>query len=569
MAEGNYWDRSRVTRRGLIRSGGVLGVGLAGAALIGCGDDDDSTNGTATPPPSNGTGTPTEPGNGNGGGEPRQGGVLHLNTTSPQANFNQVINWHEGNQLSGIAIYDRLISPRLDERTYVLEAAEEVEIVDDLTVRFTLKEGLVYQDREPVNGREVVAQDIVEMHLYARDEDRAENRAFQTASMDTVEAPDDRTVVFTLQQPNAYLFSGTQLGLAANNCIVPSELVLGDFEQTEPVGSGPYQMKSYQFQTRYEYERNPTYRRADEGLPYIDERVVLAMTDSSALESAFRSRQLEVHSAWAAETADRLVNDLGDQLDVVEYTGLNLFTRNMSRARDTWDDVRVREAFYRWFNPQAFIDLVANGWGVAPPGQLAAGLEKWQLSEAEAGDYKRYDPEEARQLLDAAGFDFSQDYELTTITGAVNETALQVMEEQMRQVGINVVYKVAPASEWLPNITSTGDYDVCLVQHPAYDTPATPLRLNHTTSLNINSWMGIRDPEIDAMIAESEQMLDEAENIEKVKEIQIALLENYAHLSYVYTPLQRELKYSYVKDWETTQATPGHPMYRAEAWIDA
>ncbi len=569
MAEGNYWDRSRVSRRGLIRGGGVLGVGLAGAALIGCGDDDDGSPSPTQPPSGTATQAPggtTTPEPGNGGDGPRQGGVLHMNTTSPQANFNQVINWHEGNQLSGITIYDRLISPRLDERVYVLEAAEEVEIVDDVTIRFTLRPGMVFEDKAPVNGREVIADDIVTMQEYARDEERAESRVFQTQSMESVEAPDDRTVVFTLQRPNAYLWTGTQLGQPANQTIVPSELVLGDFEQSEPIGSGPYRLKNYQFQTRYEYERSPTYRRADEGLPYIDERVVLAMTDSAALESAFRSQQLEVLQTFPAETADRLVRDLGDQLVVTEFTALNPFTRNLSRARETWDDVRAREAFYRWFNPDTYIDLVANGWAVAVPGQLPVGLEKWQLSDAEAGDYKRYDPEEARQLLEAAGFDFNREYELTTITGAVNETALQVMEEQMRQVGINVTYKVAPASEWLPNITSTGDYDVSVVGHPGYDSPATPLRLNHTVSGNINAWNGIRDPQIDALIEESEQLLDEQENIDKVKEVQIALLENYSHMSYVYTALQRELRYSYVQDWEVTAAT--HPMYRVEAWMD-
>jgi peptide/nickel transport system substrate-binding protein len=571
MTEGNYWGRNRLSRRGVIRGGGVLGAGLAGAALIGCGDDDEPGATATQPPAATGTTAPgdtstpgatTEP----GAGGPRPGGTLFINASSPQANFNPVINWHEGNQLSGLAIYDRLISPRLDERIYVLEAAEEVEVVDDVTIRFTLKEGLVYQDRAPVNGRAVVADDVVQMQLYSKDEEAAESRIFQTQSMDTVEAPDDRTVVFTLQQPNAYLWTGTQLGQPSNQCIIPSELVLGDLEQSEPVGSGPYQMSSYQFQTRYDYERNPTYRGAAEGFPYIDNRVVLAITDGAALESAFRSEQLMAYQAFAAETADRIAADLGDELVVTEFIALNPFTRNMSRNRTAWDDVRVREAFYRWFNPEPYIDLVANGWAVPVPGQLPVGLEKWQLTEAEAGDFKSYDPEAARQLLDAAGFNFDQDYELTTIAGPVNETALQVMDEQMRDIGINVVYKVAPASEWLPNITSTGEYDVSVVGHPGYDSPATPLRLNHTFSGNINAWNGIRDPQIDALIEESETLLDEAENIAKVKEVQIALLENYSHMSYVYTARQRELRYAYIQDWEVTAAT--HPMYRVEAWMD-
>ena len=40
----NYWQRmrsARVSRRTLLRASGRAGVGAAGLALVGCGDDDD------------------------------------------------------------------------------------------------------------------------------------------------------------------------------------------------------------------------------------------------------------------------------------------------------------------------------------------------------------------------------------------------------------------------------------------------------------------------------------------------------------------------------------------------
>ena len=44
MSEQNYWTRTagrRLSRRGMLRGTAVAGLGLAGAALIGCGDDDE------------------------------------------------------------------------------------------------------------------------------------------------------------------------------------------------------------------------------------------------------------------------------------------------------------------------------------------------------------------------------------------------------------------------------------------------------------------------------------------------------------------------------------------------
>jgi peptide/nickel transport system substrate-binding protein len=568
MSSGNYWERRRVSRRRMLQGSAAAGMGLAATALIGCGGDDDPDDPMEPGPTQapDGTSAPTqtmEP----AAGDPRQGGTLNLHVGSVQDNHNPVINFGEANFLSGVQVYDRLISPRPDERVYILEAAESVELPDDTTVVFQLKEGMVFQDIDPVNGRAVVADDIVQTQLYARDEELAENRAFQQFSMDSVEAPDDRTVVFTLQAPNAYLFSGTQLGLAANNCIIPSELIHGDLNGSVPIGSGPYLQTSAQFGVRYEYERSPTYRGAAEGLPYVDRRVRTSLTDASALDAAFRSEQT---TEWTPppEIADRLVDDLDDRLTVEEFTTMSLFTRNMSRARETFDDIRVREAFYRWFDPDPFIEIVAGGWGVPAPGQLAAGLQLYQLEASETEEFKRYDVEEAVRLLDAAGFDYDATYELTTIsTNPTNNTAVEVYENQLRAVGIrNITYITLPTSEWLPNITNTGNYDFCVVQHPAYDTPQTPLRLNHTESGNINAWMGIRDPEIDAMIEASEQLIDLDENIEAVKNVQLELLQRYAHLSYVYTAVNRNLRYAYINDWEFNPAT--HPMYRVEAWLE-
>ncbi len=574
MTESRGWQRGGISatsgrfgRRSLLRAGGVAGVGLAGAALIGCGDDDDeptpvptAPGGTATPGTTPaGTATPSGP------GDSRQGGMLSLSAGATQDNFNPVTNPGEGMTLSAIHIYDRLMSPRPDDRVYVLEAAEEVELVDDTTVVFTLREGLVYQDRAPVDGRPVLADDVVQMQEYILQEAGAINTAFQQFSLASMEAPDDRTVIFHLQRPNAYLFSGTQLGFPPNHCIVPSELILGDLNQTEPVGSGPYQLASHQMGVRYSYERNPTYRGAADGLPYIDVRDRIVMTDGSALEAAFRSEQNHV---WIppAEIADRLVNDLSDRIDVQEFTALEPFVWNMSRASDAFDDIRVREGIYRAFDAEEIITLVADGRAVPVPGKVSAALTDYQLDESETAEYTRHDPEEARQLLDAAGFDFDRVYEFTTLLNPVNDSALQVLYEQMRRIGIEGTFKVQPASEWLPNTAQTGDYDIGLVGFPAWDTPQQAMRLNHSEPGSINAWMGIRDPEIDVLIEESEVMLDRDENIDKVKEIQRALLENYAHLSYVWTAMNRELKWGYIRDWETNPAN--HPMYRVEAWID-
>jgi peptide/nickel transport system substrate-binding protein len=571
MAEGTYWSRGitgRTSRRGLLRGGALAGAGLAGAALLGCGSDDDDAPPPAAATPAPGTPAPPDPAD-----DSRRGGKIGIWAINPGDSFNTVVNWTEGNHLSGVHVYDRPFSPRPDDRVMVLEAAESVEVPDDTTVIITLKEGLVYQDRPPINGRPVEAEDIVEMHHYVRGEDQAHNPGFQRNIMDTVEATDDRTIVFTLQQPSAYLFSSFELGNAANTGIIPRELVTGDFENTEPVGSGPWQVKAIQRGVLYEYERNPTYRDADQGLPYVDERSRIVLPDVAAQETAFRAEQSMVYIP-PPDVADRIVRDLSDRIEVTEFLTFSPFTRHMSSKRPHFDDIRVREAFYRAFNADEHIDLVLNGWGVAVPGIAPASWTDYQLDWDETlasgktvAEHQKHDPEEARQLLEAAGFNFDQEYVLSAPAVGVNDQTLQVFGEQIRRVGVtNTTFDIRPLAEWFSAQSNTGNHDFGTMNHPSEDSLSRVLRLNHSNTGMIHQSKNIADPEVDALIDEADIQIDREAHVEKVKEVQRALLERYAHMGLVFTQINRELMWSYIQDWEFVAVTV--PVYQQQAWLD-
>ncbi len=572
MTASSYWERMstrRASRRTVLRASAVAGAGLAGMALLGCGDDDDSPAAPTQAPGA--TMTPTA----SPEDDPRRGGTYSQSSPIPNAdNFNPVTNAWEGYELSGEQVYDRPISSRPDDRRYVLEAAESVEQPDDTTVIFRLKEGMVYQDRAPVSGRAVEAEDIVALHLYTLNEDLAHSRSFQTSLMDTIEAPDDRTVVFTLKRPSAYLWSPEQLDYPGANCIIPREL-LDDLNTAEPIGSGPFQITSYQFATRYEYERNPTYRRADEGIPFVDRRVRIPMADAAALEAAFRSEQNMVWQNTPVDPATRLIADMGDRIEVEDYASLAPYTINVSSKRPKYDDIRIREAFYRMFRPEPYIELVAVGRAEPAPGYVPISLPQYLIDWDDTlsngltvREAKRYDAEESRQLFDAAGWDFDQEIELTTIAGAVNETSLQVLEQELRQHGMqNISYKgIAPLGEWLLAVSNTGDYDFCITGHPPQAVPAWTLRHHHTETGTPHDSFNISDPEIDAMIEAAESEIDAEAHYQLVKDVQYRLLELYAHKWYIYSSLAYELRWNYIRDWEFNPAL--QVMQRPEIWLD-
>lgn len=545
---------TRASRRRLLKGGAAFSVGAAALALLGC-SSNDSGSSTSSP-------EPTSSGDAKPGG--RFGDIFN---NSP--NFNPVVNWAEGQWLSGRNVYDRILTSRGDSRRYVLEAMEKVETPDPLTITFTLKPGLKYADKPPVNGRSVTAEDVVAGEIYSRDVPNAYDANFHRNYMESVTAPDARTVVFKLKQPNFYIFGSQMFGLNTNHLIIPKEILAMDMATTPPVGSGPYQMAEYTMDTRYLYRRNPTWREADKGRPYIDEREFFKSIDPVQQETMFRASQIHIFTPTAG-TVDRLAAELSNMADLYQVAGMAqvAFWLNMERDYPWQRDERIRKAFWRVMNRQQIADLVYSGKAVLPNGLIPAGVTaEYQLTPAETAEYQKFDAAEARQLLQAANWDFNSEWEITQRQAPVNAQLAEVFQQQASQIGIKTRVTQTPFQEWLPNLMGNRRYQIVLEPSPADETPGRPIRFQHSTTNNQNSGFGLHDPAIDALIEKSEQTLDKNENIRLVKQVQLEAMKKYSSSRMIVTPQFLLLMNKKLKQYEVSALN--NIMYRTEAWFDS
>jgi len=92
-------------------------------------------------------------------------------------------------------VYDSLYQLQLDG-TYALELAEDVQVSEDgLVWTFTLRDGVVFHDGEPLTADDVVYS----FNLYQSQEDFPFLPIY-TEYFESVEAADDKTVVITLSE---------------------------------------------------------------------------------------------------------------------------------------------------------------------------------------------------------------------------------------------------------------------------------------------------------------------------------------------------------------------------------
>jgi peptide/nickel transport system substrate-binding protein len=163
--------------------------------------------------------------------------------------------------------------------------------------------------------------------------------------------------------------------------------------QLTPVGTGPYKVVSFEPNVRYELTRYDGYW----GLkPAPDRIIVLRKTDIAALVNDLLSGNIDAMAAPPASQVDQ-IRAAGFKVDFFPTLQMNYLALNVTRP--PFDDVRVRQAANFAFDKEALVQVMK---GAGAP-VYAAWFPDGYAYNGDVEQYK-FNPDKARQLLDAAGW---------------------------------------------------------------------------------------------------------------------------------------------------------------------
>ena len=463
MSATNYWSRMRarrLSRRSVLRGAAQAGVGASALALVGCGDDDDDD---AQPAPEQtaaqieqqeqpaAEAAQADPQQQQqqaavaqaGGDTPPIGGELRISDTSDLASFDGFLTFGYKAFLHGHNCYPMLTqfsnNPGQSSIDFQPELwlAEAYEQPDDATYTFTIKGNAVWEDREPVNGRAVTAADVAFSYEGERYGNYPNRGAIQP-SLAGVEATDDRTVRFDLNGPLAPFL--LYVGHHAGPYVMPPELLADELSRTTMISAGPFLLDEYEPGSRAVYKRNPNYFDAPK--PYAERLVINFISDNSAIAAAFISGEL--NTTWFG-VAPPIVEELEESIPGATWEfepSLVIGGIFPDLALEPFNDPRVRQAISAAVDRDSILTvggaLESGRWSTALP-----PLAGWWTDPKEddaLGAFYRYDPEKARQLLDAAGVDELSEipFHTTTAYGPIFAEQAQVVQANLLDVGIGV-----------------------------------------------------------------------------------------------------------------------------------
>ena len=384
-------------------------------------------------------------------GPPKRGGILRARGWDPP-HFDPHLTRAFMTHTALSFVYNKLlrhkVGPDVQPGTFIVEPdlAERWEAPDDTTYIFHLRQGVKWHNKPPVNGRELVAEDVkFSFDRFLTVPGNPERQLLE--SVDRVEVVDRYTVKFVLKEPFVWL-----LDILANAMcmwIVAPEVAQksGDFKKVETaIGTGPFLLESYEPNVKTIFKRNPDYFR--QGLPYMDGVEWLVVPDESTGLAMYRTGQLDTGPGgnWAVRQEDlEALKKSHPNLRYQDMLAINSTTIWMRTDQPPFNDVRVRRAISQAVDRQALIEAVYLRGEPSPA--IGRGLAQWSLPIDQLGEgarYYQYNPKEARRFLADAGYAKGLKTQLTVSSGYGRDLieATQLVQRYLKDVGIEVELKI-------------------------------------------------------------------------------------------------------------------------------
>lgn len=322
---------------------------------------------------------------------------------------------------------------RHDENMVVVgELAESWEWVDDLTLRWHLREGVTFHNGEPFNAEAVKFS----LERIMNEETGSPWRASLVGWFDSVTVVDEYTVDVTSKFPTI-----SQLLEVGRMPMVPPgyiEEVGDDGFAAAPIGAGPFKFVEWVKGDRVVLERNEEYWS---GAPAVERLVFRVIPEVTTALAEIEAGTVDVATIPPEACATLDSNENAHCVSARSVQNVRIaFTKGM-------EDVKLRQAIAHAINVDSIIENIMGGRAVKSVGPFSQLI--WGATPDLPG--WAYDPELSKSLLAEAGIDPSTlNIPLHFAEGRIQKgrEVAEAVAADLAQIGINVELKPAEYGVW-------------------------------------------------------------------------------------------------------------------------
>ncbi len=365
------------------------------------------------------------------------------------------------------------------------QLAESWEVSPDkLTIIFKLRAGIKWQNKPPVNGRALDAEDVAVTWRKYESGPSPNNKAAHSNKLNpaapilSMTASDSRTVILKMAQPFVAI-----LQRLANNItgevasVYPKEAGDSFDSRRDQIGTGAYVLDKFTPSVETRYKRNPDYWDAKAG--FLDEVRLPLLPEYATRLAQFRAGAV---SAILVAPQD-VVPTKKTTPALAMYAITEANSNPVATVRFGWLpinnkpspflDIRVRQALSMSFDRDTYIDTFSNVSGYQSEGlpvntyyHTSMGyIPDITLDPRDASAFGKnaryydYNVGEAKKLVAAAesaypGGAFPEITSHTITQSAANhKTETEVMDQFAREIGLKITSKFLDNVQYLANFS--------------------------------------------------------------------------------------------------------------------
>jgi len=482
-----------------------------------------------------------------------QPAVARIGWLSGPDSLNIGVAWLETAYTINSLTYSTMYKVNLDG-TFSFDLGTSVKHSDDgLVYTFTIREGVKFHDGQPLTAKDVAFtynlvmahEDFPTLHSYVE-------------SFDSVEAPDDKTVVITLKEaiPNIesklvflyifpeHIWKDHSEGEAATS-----------FENLEMIGSGPFKMLEYKANEFVRLGVNKDYYGS---APKVDELIFQIFQNSDVLVQALKSGQVDMITSVPNTSVETLKSDpnikvvagapmapnLTDIIfNVVDPENCPIADGGLCTGHPALRNKQVRLALTYATDKQKIIDVVLLGLGEPGIALVPSGLGDWFNSTIK--DYE-YNVDKANQILDEAGYkdadgdgirDMPDGSRPLTFrlnwpnTESTYPRIAELLSEMWSKLGITLEMQVAESDALTAQCCPALDYDIMIWGWIADPDPNTMLIIPTTDQIPTGyNETGFSNARYDELYTQQGVELDRNKRRDMIWEMQAIVHDNVPYI---------------------------------------
>jgi peptide/nickel transport system substrate-binding protein len=446
-------------------------------------------------------------------------------------------------------IYEPLV--RTDADLNIVPAlAESWEFSDDgMTLTFHLRHGVTFHD-----GSAFTSEDVTASLNRILDEATGAATRSNLLSIDSMEAPDDYTVVLHLNLPDVPLVAALS---SRNAAILSSDVIANGDPTKDAIGTGPFMLESWTPDEKTVLKANPNYW--GDG-PYVDGIEMRIIPEEASIVAALRAGEVDFALLNDPLIATLLERDAAITLN--RTPDISYHVLQLRAAVPPLDKLEVRQAISCAIDRQEVVDVAALGEGQVT-GPLTMPAFRIPLDQLFC-----YTPDlnKARDLMKQAGMEAG--FTLPVIVGVAEPpTALseaQVIQEQLKAINIDVQIESLELATYVDRWLAA-DFTAAIALNGGRPDPYPMYSRYFQYGAQFEKVAGYEDDTLDSLMKAGQTETDPAKRYEIFAEFQKHLAEVCPWI-WLYTQYNYTAQQSYVTDF--TPTPDGYLFYLSQTKLN-